>query len=149
MAKQIMYTKQYIKPEEALRIKLVNNIYKQKDLLKKAREIGETICKNSRNAIKHAKLAIDKGTQYLNNNNGNNNIYKLKCSFQNYDWGQYANNSLVAVALINHSLFNYILINYLRKNYIKNILKYIKMIIINLNYLLLFLISNYFLALLG
>ena len=99
MAKQIMYTKQYIKPEEALRIKLVNNIYKQKDLLKKAREIGETICKNSRNAIKHAKLAIDKGTQYLNNNNGNNNIYKLKCSFQNYDWGQYANNSLVAVAL--------------------------------------------------
>jgi len=47
--------------------------------------------------VKNAvKTAINEGTKYINNEK---NIFKLKCSCQNYDWGQYANNSLVATAL--------------------------------------------------
>ena len=96
MSKQIIFTKQIINAKEALKIGLVNNIYLQNELMDKARELAEIISKNSHNAIKKAKTAINEGTKYINNEK---NIFKLKCSCQNYDWGQYANNSLVATAL--------------------------------------------------
>ena len=96
MSKQIIFTKQIINANEALKIGLVNNIYLQNELMDKARELAEIISKNSHNAIKKAKTAINEGTKYINNEK---NIFKLKCSCQNYDWGQYANNSLVATAL--------------------------------------------------
>ena len=89
-------SKQIINANEALKIGLVNNIYLQNELMDKARELAEIISKNSHNAIKKAKTAINEGTKYINNEK---NIFKLKCSCQNYDWGQYANNSLVATAL--------------------------------------------------
>ena len=95
-SKQIIFTKQIINAKEALRIGIVNNIYPQNELMNKAKELSEKISKNSNNAIKKAKLAINEGTKYIQNNK---NIYKLKCACQNYDWGQYANNSLVATAL--------------------------------------------------
>ena len=96
MSKQIIFTKQIINAKEALKIGLVNNMYPQNELMDKARELAEIISKNSHNAIKKAKTAINEGTKYINNEK---NIFKLKCSCQNYDWGQYANNSLVATAL--------------------------------------------------
>ena len=96
MSKQIIFTKQIINANEALKIGLVNNMYPQNELMDKARELAEIISKNSHNAIKKAKTAINEGTKYINNEK---NIFKLKCSCQNYDWGQYANNSLVATAL--------------------------------------------------
>ena len=96
MSKQIIFTKQIINAKEAFKIGLVNNIYPQNELMDKARELAEIISKKSHNAIKKAKTAINEGTKYINNEK---NIFKLKCSCQNYDWGQYANNSLVATAL--------------------------------------------------
>ena len=96
MSKQIIFTKQIINAKEALKIGLINNMYPQNELMDKARELAEIISKNSHNAIKKAKTAINEGTKYINNEK---NIFKLKCSCQNYDWGQYANNSLVATAL--------------------------------------------------
>ena len=97
MSKQIIFTKQIINAKEAFKIGLVNNIYPQNELMDKARELAEIISKKSHNAIKKAKTAINEGTKYINNEK---NIFKLKCSCQNYDWGQYANNSLVATALM-------------------------------------------------
>ena len=94
MAKQIMFTKQEINAKEALRIGLVNGVYPINELINKAKELAKSITKNSNNALKLAKLAINEGTKYIENN-----IYKLKCACQNYDWGQYANSSLVAIAL--------------------------------------------------
>ena len=100
MSKQIMFTKQIINAKEALRIGLVNSIYSEKDLINKAKELGILISKNSNNALKKAKLAINEGTKYIEKEKEKeNNIYKLKCACQNYDWGQYSNCSLVAIAL--------------------------------------------------
>ena len=98
MSKQIMFTKQIINAKEALRIGLVNSIYSEKELINKAKELGILISKNSNNALKKAKLAINEGTKYIEKEK-ENNIYKLKCACQNYDWGQYSNCSLVAIAL--------------------------------------------------
>lgn len=100
MSKQIMFTKQIINAKEALRIGLVNSIYSEKELINKAKELGILISKNSNNALKKAKLAINEGTKYIEKEKEKeNNIYKLKCACQNYDWGQYSNCSLVAIAL--------------------------------------------------
>ena len=98
MSKQIMFTKQIINAKEALRIGLVNSIYSEKELINKAKELGILISKNSNNALRKAKLAINEGTKYIEKEK-ENNIYKLKCACQNYDWGQYSNCSLVAIAL--------------------------------------------------
>ena len=132
MAKQMIFTGQNIKAEEALRIGLVNEIVPQKELLDRAKKIAETIAKNGRNAVKNAKKAINDGLQvnemekaieieeklfgdcfetneqieamnsFLNkgkNKKEKQNIYKLICASQNYDWGRFSNDSLVATAL--------------------------------------------------
>ena len=96
MSKQIMFTKQIINAKEALRIRLVNNIYPQNELMDRAKELSKMISKNGNNAIKKAKKAINEGNRNVANDK---NIYKLKCACQNYDWGKYANDSLVATAL--------------------------------------------------
>ena len=132
MAKQMIFTGQNIKAEEALRIGLVNEIVPQKELLDRAKKIAETIAKNGSNAVKNAKKAINDGLQvnemekaieieeklfgdcfetneqieamnsFLNkgkNKKEKQNIYKLICASQNYDWGRFSNDSLVATAL--------------------------------------------------
>ena len=96
MSKQIMFTKQIINAKEALRIRLVNNIYPQNELMDRAKELSKMISRNGNNAIKKAKKAINEGNRNVANDK---NIYKLKCACQNYDWGKYANDSLVATAL--------------------------------------------------
>ena len=96
MSKQIIFTKQIINAKEALKIGLVNDIYPQNELMNKAKILAEKILKNGNIAIRKAKIAINEGTKYINKDK---NIFKLKCSCQNYDWGQYANNSLVTTAL--------------------------------------------------
>jgi mannose-6-phosphate isomerase len=96
MSKQIMFTKQIINAKEALRIRLINNIYPQNELMDRAKELSKMISKNGNNAIKKAKKAINEGNRNVANDK---NIYKLKCACQNYDWGKYANDSLVATAL--------------------------------------------------
>ena len=96
MSKQIMFTKQIINAKEALRIRLVNNIYPQNELMDRAKELSKMISRNGNNAIKKAKKAINEGNKNVANDK---NIYKLKCACQNYDWGKYANDSLVTTAL--------------------------------------------------
>jgi len=96
MAKQIIFTKQIINAKEALRIRLVNNIYPQNELLERAKELSKMISRNGNNAIRKAKIAINEGNRNVENDK---NIYKLKCACQNYDWGKFANDSLVATAL--------------------------------------------------
>ena len=61
MAKQLIYTAQNIKPEEALKIGLVNAIYPQNELLNEAKKLALTIAKNGQNAVKNSKMAINEG----------------------------------------------------------------------------------------
>ena len=63
MAKQMIFTGQNIKAEEALRIGLVNAVYPQQELLNEAKKLAMTIAKNGANAIKKSKKAINEGIQ--------------------------------------------------------------------------------------
>ena len=63
MAKQMIFTGQNINAEEALRIGLVNGVYPQNELLNEAKKLALNICKNSLNAIKNSKKAINEGIQ--------------------------------------------------------------------------------------
>ena len=63
MAKQIIFTGQNIKAEEALRIGLVNAIYPQNELLNEAKKLAKEIAKNSVHAVKNSKKAINEGLQ--------------------------------------------------------------------------------------
>ena len=63
MAKQMIFTAQNIKAEEALRIGLVNAIYPQNELLNEAKKLALIIAKNGQNAIKNSKKAINEGMQ--------------------------------------------------------------------------------------
>ena len=61
MAKQLIYTVQNIKAEEALKIGLVNAIYPKNELLNEAKKLALTIAKNGQNAVKYSKKAINEG----------------------------------------------------------------------------------------
>ena len=63
MAKQMIFTGQNIKAEEALRIGLVNAVYPQQELLNEAKKLALTITKNSKSAVKLSKKAINEGLQ--------------------------------------------------------------------------------------
>ena len=63
MAKQIIFTGQNIKAEEALRIGLVNAIYPQNELLNEAKKLAKEISKHSVYAIKNSKKAVNEGLQ--------------------------------------------------------------------------------------
>ena len=63
MAKQMIFTAQNIKAEEALRIGLVNAIYPQNELLNEAKKLALAIAKNGENAVKNSKKAINEGMQ--------------------------------------------------------------------------------------
>ena len=63
MAKQLIFTGQNIKAEEALRIGLISAIYPQKELLNEAKRIAKEIAKNSIHAIQNSKKAINEGIQ--------------------------------------------------------------------------------------
>ena len=63
MAKQMIYTGQNIKAEEALKIGLVNAVYPQEELMNEAKKLALNIGKNSKNAIKQSKKAINEGIQ--------------------------------------------------------------------------------------
>ena len=63
MAKQMIFTAQNIKAEEALRIGLVNAIYPQNELLNEAKKLALSIAKNGENAVKNSKKAINEGMQ--------------------------------------------------------------------------------------
>ena len=63
MAKQIIFTGQNIKAEEALRIGLVNAIYPKNELLAEAKKLAEEIAKNSAYAISNSKKSINEGLQ--------------------------------------------------------------------------------------
>ena len=63
MAKQMIFTGKNIKADEALRIGLVNAIYPQNELINEARKLALIIAKNSKNAVKLSKKAINEGLQ--------------------------------------------------------------------------------------
>ena len=63
IAKQMIFTAQNIKADEALRIGLVNAIYPQNELINEAKKLAETIGKNGPYAIKNSKKAINEGRQ--------------------------------------------------------------------------------------
>ena len=63
MAKQMIFTGQNIKAEEALKIGLVNGVYPQNELINEAKKLALTIAKNSKNAVKLSKKTINDGLQ--------------------------------------------------------------------------------------
>ena len=63
MAKQMIYTGQNIKAEEAKRIRLVNEVFPQNELLSEAIKLANAIAKNSATAVKSSKKAINDGMQ--------------------------------------------------------------------------------------
>jgi len=63
MAKQMIFSGQNIKAEEALKIGLVNGVYPQNELINEAKKLALTIAKNSKNAVKLSKKAINDGLQ--------------------------------------------------------------------------------------
>jgi enoyl-CoA hydratase len=63
MAKQMIFTGQNIKAEEALKIGLVNAVYPQNELINEAKKLALSIAKNSKNAVKLSKKAINDGLQ--------------------------------------------------------------------------------------
>ena len=63
MAKQMIFTGQNIKAEEALRIGLVNAVYPQNELLNEARKLALSITNNGQNAVRNSKKAINDGLQ--------------------------------------------------------------------------------------
>jgi enoyl-CoA hydratase len=63
MAKQMIYTARNIKADEALRIGLVNAVYKSDELLSAAKKLANTIAKNAPIAVRNSKKAINEGLQ--------------------------------------------------------------------------------------
>ena len=63
IAKQMIFTGQNIKAQEAKRIGLVNEVFPIEELLNEAIKLAKTIAKNSANAIKSSKKAINEGLQ--------------------------------------------------------------------------------------
>ena len=60
-AKQMIFSGQNIKADEALRIGLVNAVYPQNELLNEAKKLALSISNNAQNAIKNSKKAINEG----------------------------------------------------------------------------------------
>ena len=63
MAKQMIYTARNIKADEALRIGLVNAVYKQSELMDAAKKMAKTIAMNAPIAVRNCKKAINEGRQ--------------------------------------------------------------------------------------
>ena len=63
MAKQMIYTARNIKADEALRIGLVNAVYKQSELMDAAKKMAKTIAMNAPIAVRNCKKAINEGMQ--------------------------------------------------------------------------------------
>ena len=63
MAKQMIYTGRNINAEEALRIKLVNAVYPQSELLNEAKKLAQTIARQAPIAVRNCKKAINDGLQ--------------------------------------------------------------------------------------
>ena len=63
IAKLMIYTGKNINADEALRIGLVSGIYPKYELLNEAKKIAELIAKNSPDAVKKSKQAINEGIQ--------------------------------------------------------------------------------------
>ena len=63
MAKQMIYTARNIKADEALRIGLVNAVYKQSELMDAAKKMAKTIAMNAPIAVRNCKKAINEGLQ--------------------------------------------------------------------------------------
>ena len=63
MAKQMIYSGEYISAYDALRIGLVNAVYPQGELMEQAKKMAKDIAKNGRNAIASSKKAINEGSQ--------------------------------------------------------------------------------------
>ena len=63
MAKQMIFTAQNIRSDEAYRIGLVNTVHPKEELLNEAKKLATTIAKNGANAIKNSKKAINDGYQ--------------------------------------------------------------------------------------
>ena len=60
MAKQMIYTGQNIKAQEALRIGLVNAVYPQKELLNEAKKLAQIISKMAQMLLKILKKPLMK-----------------------------------------------------------------------------------------
>ena len=76
MAKQMIFTGQHIKADEALRIGLVNAVYPQNELINEAKKLALNIAKNSKLSVKSCKKLVNEGLQ-IDIDNGTKMAIKL------------------------------------------------------------------------
>jgi len=63
MAKELTYTADSIKADEAYRIGLVNHVYSAAELMEQARKMAQKIARQAAQAVGYSKFAINKGMQ--------------------------------------------------------------------------------------
>lgn len=61
MAKELLYSTERIKADEAYRIGLVNHVYPQSELMEEAMKLAQTIAKNAPIAVRACKHAVNNG----------------------------------------------------------------------------------------
>lgn len=84
-AKELIYSAQIIKAQEALDINLVNKVVKPESLLQECIDLGEKIASKGQLAIRYAKCAINKGFEIDLDNAINLESYLFGLCFASYD----------------------------------------------------------------
>lgn len=89
-AKELIYTGKLINAQEALRIGLVNQVFKNEELESETLKLADSIAKQSTSAVRYAKIAINKGIDaaLVNSFEYEKNLFSL--SFSTEDQKGYA-----------------------------------------------------------
>nr|WP_270941203.1 enoyl-CoA hydratase-related protein [Romboutsia lituseburensis] len=84
-AKELIYTADIIKADEALNIKLVNKVVEPENLLQECIGLGKKISSKGQLAIRYAKCAVNKGYEIDLDNAINLESYLFGLCFASYD----------------------------------------------------------------
>lgn len=91
-AKELIYTGKLINAQEALRIGLVNQVFKNEELESETLKLADSIAKQSTSAVRYAKIAINKGIDaaLVNSFEYEKNLFSLSFSTEDQKKGMQA-----------------------------------------------------------
>ncbi len=91
-AKELIYTGKVIDSQEALRIGLVNRVFKNEELESESMKLADSIAKQSTSAVRYAKIAINSGIDaaLANSFEYEKNLFSLSFSTQDQKKGMQA-----------------------------------------------------------